>query len=87
MEEILEFDDETSRVVEEFNSSPGAKERRRRITAALNPQAGEAILDVGCGPGNQIFEMSSMVGPGGRIQDEHRKRPLVKTSETKGEAA
>jgi arsenite methyltransferase len=68
MEEVLEFDDETSRVVEEFNASQGAMERRRRIIAALALQAGEAILDVGSGPGHQVFEMSSVVGPGGRVQ-------------------
>jgi ubiquinone/menaquinone biosynthesis C-methylase UbiE len=64
----LEFDDETSRVVEEFNRSQGAMERRRRIVVALALQPGEAILDVGSGPGNQVFEMSSIVGPGGRVQ-------------------
>ncbi len=68
MEEVLEFDDETSRVVEEFNASPGATERRRRIIGALGLQAGEAILDVGSGPGHQAFEMASIVGPSGRIQ-------------------
>lgn len=67
MEEILEFDDETSRVVEEFNASKGARERRRKITAALALQGGEAILDVGSGPGHQVFEISSAVGPGGRV--------------------
>jgi ubiquinone/menaquinone biosynthesis C-methylase UbiE len=68
VEEILEFDDETSRVVEEFNASQGARERRRRIIAALGLQADEAILDVGSGPGHQVFEISSAVGPGGRVQ-------------------
>ena len=68
MEEILEFDDETSRVVEEFNRSQGAIERRRRISATLALKAGETVLDVGSGPGNQIFEMSSIVGAGGRVQ-------------------
>ena len=68
MEEILKFDDEASRVVEEFNRSQGAIERRRRITAALSLQAGETILDVGSGPGNQVFEMSSIVGPSGRVR-------------------
>jgi len=68
MEDILEFDDELSRVVEEFNNSEGATERRRRITAALAPQAGETILDVGSGPGNQVFELSQMVGAGGRVR-------------------
>ena len=68
MEDNLEFDDETSRLVEEFNSSEGAIERRRKIIAALALQAGEAILDVGSGPGNLIFEMSPVVGPSGRVQ-------------------
>ena len=68
MEEVLEFDDETSRVVEEFNASQGAMERRRRITATLALKAGESILDVGSGPGHQAFEMSANVGPSGRVQ-------------------
>lgn len=67
MDEILEFDDETSRVVEEFNASAGAIERRRRITAALQLEAGEVILDVGSGPGHQAYEMASIVGPSGRV--------------------
>jgi len=67
MEEILEFDDETSRVVEEFNASGGATERRRRIAAALALQDGEAVLDVGSGPGHQVLEISAMVGPSGRV--------------------
>jgi len=35
MPENLQFDDEGSRLVEEFNASPGATERRRRIIEAL----------------------------------------------------
>jgi ubiquinone/menaquinone biosynthesis C-methylase UbiE len=68
MEEVLEFDDETFRVVEEFNRSQGAIERRRRISATLGLEPGETVLDVGSGPGNQVFEMSSVVGAGGRVQ-------------------
>jgi len=68
MEEILEFDDELSRVVETFNGSPGAMERRRRISLALAPQPGESILDVGSGPGNQAYELSPLVSPGGAIE-------------------
>jgi SAM-dependent methyltransferase len=68
VEDNLEFDDETSRLVEEFNGSQGAIERRRKIVAKLALQAGESILDVGSGPGHQVFEMSSIVGPAGRVQ-------------------
>lgn len=67
MAEILEFDDETSRVVEEFNRSQGATERRRRISTELALRAGESVLDVGCGPGHQIAELSGAVGSDGFV--------------------
>lgn len=67
MPDKLEFDDEGSRLVEEFNSSPQAQERRRRIADALAPRLGESILDVGSGPGNQVYEMATIVGASGEI--------------------
>ncbi len=61
----LEFDDEGSRLVEEFNASAGATARRARILQALALQPGDRVLDVGSGPGHQAFEMSSVVGAPG----------------------
>ncbi len=63
----LEFDDEGSRLVEEFNASAGAKARRARILDALGLTPGSRVLDVGSGPGHQAFEMSSVVGSSGRV--------------------
>jgi ubiquinone/menaquinone biosynthesis C-methylase UbiE len=63
----LEFDDEGSRLVEEFNASTGATERRARILQALALKSGDRVLDVGSGPGHQAFEMSAVVGNTGRI--------------------
>jgi ubiquinone/menaquinone biosynthesis C-methylase UbiE len=63
----LEFDDEVSRLVEEFNASAGATARRARIVEALALGPGDRLLDVGSGPGHQAFEMSSIVGATGRI--------------------
>ena len=63
----LEFDDEGSRLVEEFNASAGATARRARILQALALQPGDRVLDVGSGPGHQAFEMSSVVGGTGHI--------------------
>ena len=63
----LEFDDEGSRLVEEFNASAGASARRARILEALALKPGDRVLDVGFGPGHQAFEMSSAVGPTGRV--------------------
>lgn len=63
----LEFDDEGSRLVEAFNASAGATARRARILEALTLKPGDRVLDVGSGPGHQVFEMSSVVGVTGRI--------------------
>ena len=63
----LEFDEEGSRLVEEFNASAGAKARRARILVALDLTPGCRVLDVGSGPGHQAFEVSSVVGSGGRV--------------------
>lgn len=67
MPEKLEFDDEGSRLVEEFNASPEAQERRRRIAKAFSLQPGELVLDVGSGPGHQVCEMSAAVVPTGQL--------------------
>jgi len=63
----LEFDDEGSRLVEEFNESAGAKARRSRILAALAIKSGAHVLDVGSGPGHQAYELAAVVGAGGMV--------------------
>ncbi len=64
---VLEFDDELSRVVEAFNTSAGAVARRAAILQALAGKPGERILDVGSGPGHQVFELSAVVGRDGHV--------------------
>ena len=54
----LEFDDEWSRAVEEFNASAGAIARRARLLDALALNPGDRVLDVGSGPGHQVSELS-----------------------------
>lgn len=63
----LEFDDEGSRLVEEFNKSKGATARRAKILESLALKPGFRVLDVGSGPGNQVFEISSVLGDKGRV--------------------
>ena len=63
----LEFDDEGSRLVEEFNASAGAIARRARIQQALALKPGDRVLDVGSGPGHQVFDMAAAVGPTGLV--------------------
>ena len=63
----FEFDDEGSRLVEAINTVPDTIGRRQAITRALKLKTGERVLDIGCGPGHQVMEMSPMVGPSGKV--------------------
>ena len=64
----LEFDDEFSRLMEEFNVSAGAVERRARILAALGLKTGMQVLDVGSGPGHLAYEIAQVIGSDGRVE-------------------
>lgn len=75
----LEFDDEFSQLMEEFNVSAGAVERRARILAALDLKAGSRVLDVGSGPGHQAYEIAQVVGSGGRIEGVDSAEGSVET--------
>ena len=63
-----EFDDEFLRLVEEFNTSAGAIERRSKILAALDLRPGYHVLDIGSGPGHMVAEISPHVRPGGSVK-------------------
>ena len=63
-----EFDDEFLRLVEEFNTSAGAVERRSRILRALDSRPGDHVLDVGSGPGHQVAEIAPVVGSSGVVK-------------------
>jgi SAM-dependent methyltransferase len=79
----LEFDDELSRLVEEFNSSSGAILRRKRISQILSPQPNDKILDVGSGPGHQVFELSSLIGPSGSVIGLDSAESAIEISQTR----
>ena len=62
-----EFDDEFLRLVEEFNTSAGAVERRSKILRALDLKPGDHILDIGSGPGHQVAEIAPLIAPNGVV--------------------
>jgi SAM-dependent methyltransferase len=51
---------------EELWPAPDVRERWRRLMAMLDPRPGEAILDVGFGPGSALRFLARRVGPAGR---------------------
>lgn len=76
----LEFDEATSRLMEEFNASAGATRRRTRLQEVLALKPGEHVLDVGPGPGHYAFEMSSAVGNTGRIAGVDNAKDSIETA-------
>jgi len=75
----LEFDDEFSQLMEEFNVSAGAVERRSRILAALGLETGMQVLDVGSGPGHQAYEIALVIGSDGRVEGVDSAEGSVET--------
>lgn len=67
MAEVLKFDEETSRLVESGYTRPEMIRRRARALELVTPRWGEAILDIGCGPGFLCNEMAGGVGNAGKI--------------------
>jgi len=42
------------------------RDRKRASYAFLGLKMGDAVLDVGCGPGSDVFDLEAIVGPAGR---------------------
>ena len=64
---MLEFDEETTAILNVAYRGGDITRRRREIQAVLAPKPGECIADVGCGNGFMTLEMARSVGPQGRI--------------------
>lgn len=63
----LEFDENVARSLERLYGTADVLRRRRMVRAALGAKAGDAILDVGCGPGFYIAELLEETGSTGRV--------------------
>ncbi len=77
----LEFDEATSRLMEEFNASAGATMRRTRLLDVLALQPGEQVLDVGSGPGHYAFDMAAAVGATGRVAGVDNAKDSLATAQ------
>ena len=64
----LEFDDDFSNLMEEFNVSRGAVNRRKHILEELGLKPGMRVLDVGSGLGHQVYEIAQALHAGGQVE-------------------
>lgn len=60
---------------------------RRRSVAALDPEAGDSVLELGCGPGNSFERLRSAVGPDGRVVGVDYSRGMVQRAAERVAAA
>lgn len=64
---MLQFDQETSAILENAYQGADFRNRRRASFEALAPAPGERIADIGCGTGILTHELALAVGPAGRV--------------------
>ena len=63
----LEFDQRLVEQLEQLYATRDVLHRRELVRAALDAQAGDRVLDVGCGPGFYVTELLEVVGRDGFI--------------------
>ncbi|MDI3335240.1 methyltransferase domain-containing protein [Defluviimonas aestuarii] len=64
---MLEFDAETTRILDTAYQGADITLRRRMSFDALDIRPGEHVLDLGCGPGLMTQELARAVGPEGKV--------------------
>jgi arsenite methyltransferase len=63
----LEFDRRLVERLERLYRTRDVLRRRELVRAALGVEAGDRVLDVGCGPGFYVTELLEVVGPDGAV--------------------
>lgn len=64
---MLQFDERTTRLLEEAYLGADFSRRRRASFDALNPSPGDVIADIGCGNGMLTLELSRTLGDTGKV--------------------
>lgn len=64
---MLQFDEDTARILEDAYKGADITRRRRASFDALAPAPGEHLLDLGCGNGLLTLDLSRAVGDTGHV--------------------
>lgn len=65
------------RLLDSITAMDFARQYKQRTFEMLEPLAGAAILDVGCGVGDDAREIAARVGPSGRVIGVDRSEALI----------
>jgi arsenite methyltransferase len=74
------FDEETARKVEAVYLTPDVVAQRNATLEALQPAAGERVLDIGSGPGLLAYDMAATAGAEGRVCGIDTSQPMLAMS-------
>jgi SAM-dependent methyltransferase len=77
---VIEFDEVAAGRIEAMYSTPDVVAQRNWTRKALALRPGEAVLDIGSGPGFLAAEMADEVGPSGRISGIDISKTMVATA-------
>lgn len=77
---MLQFDAETSRILDDSYQGSDVVRRRLANFDALGVQPGDDILDIGCGTGLLTLELARAVGDGGSITGIDPSREMLGTA-------
>ncbi len=75
---MVEYDEHLARLTERGYLMPEIAFQRSRTMTALNLQAGQHVLDVGCGMGLMTQDLALAVGTSGRVIGVDNSEPMLK---------
>lgn len=77
MSGMIEFGERQARAIEVMYQNPDVAGQRSEVLARLELRAGEAVLDVGSGPGLLLRDMALSVGAGGKAVGLDMSQPMI----------
>lgn len=77
MSGMLEFDERQARAVEAMYQNPDVTGQRSEVLRRLELRAGEAVLDIGSGPGLLLRDLALTVGASGRAVGLDMSAPMI----------
>lgn len=77
MGDTLEYDADEAAQEASIYETDAAAQRRERVRALLDPDAGAAVLSIGCGPGFELAELGDSVGESGSVLGVDRSPTML----------
>ena len=83
MSQMLDFNETAAKALEAMYLTPDVVAQRARVLDLLAPLPGEAIMDIGVGPGLLAEDLARLVGDTGRVTGLDMAEPMVKMARTR----